>query len=172
MLCLSSVNFSHNSSLLFAVLEGWHFVFSSVHCLSDLTSLFNCGRVLMLFSPNSGVAWRCTLLSLSYGFGLVLRFTYSLPGPWDSGFLLGRSFYLIFFYLLTLAQYILLYSKNIPTYKHTYSFLDSILSSNITSNFKKACDLHIVDIHVYKSIDIIISPSSSGGAISLNPSFW
>ena len=30
----------------------------------------------------------------------------------------------------------------------------------------------LVNIDIYKSIDIIISPSSSGGAVSLNPRFW
>lgn len=68
----------------------------------------------MLISPNSGVAWRCNYLLCLMVLAWCLGSLIPSRAPWDSGFLLGPSFYLILFYLLTLAQYILLYSSQIP----------------------------------------------------------
>ena len=54
----------------------------------------------MLFYPIFGVAWRCIFLSLSYGFGLVLRFTYSLLAPVGLGIVAGPFFLPYFFYFI------------------------------------------------------------------------
>jgi hypothetical protein len=90
-----------------------------------MTSLFNSGQVLMLLSPISGVAWRSTLLSLSYGFSLVLSVHLFPPEPCGTrDFCWAVLSILLFFICLTLAQYILLYSKQIPR-THSYDLPNS-----------------------------------------------